>query len=202
MGWWNSLDNDNKLIFAIIIAGALLMVVVIFIILCIVCRRKRVEDKCKYQLFIFPAPSYSFTYIFSPPSQLFYHLQNFCVHHFRALICMKIFILSDRLQKNWKDAFLKIYMRAVLSVDIFSRRAHTSQKFLEFYMCDSRPSQYITNRFLFSMLLVNVCMRRTTRGVCSFCVRLLSLINKLISSLTPECQNTRLKVMPCDICYN
>ncbi|CAB3363001.1 Hypothetical predicted protein [Cloeon dipterum] len=44
-GWWASLDNDHKLIFASIITGALLMVTVIFIILCIVCRRKRVEDK-------------------------------------------------------------------------------------------------------------------------------------------------------------
>ncbi|XP_059487903.1 uncharacterized protein LOC132203822 isoform X4 [Neocloeon triangulifer] len=44
-GWWASLDNDHKLIFASIITGALLMVIVIFIILCIVCRRKRVEDK-------------------------------------------------------------------------------------------------------------------------------------------------------------
>ncbi|XP_059487909.1 uncharacterized protein LOC132203822 isoform X10 [Neocloeon triangulifer] len=48
-GWWASLDNDHKLIFASIITGALLMVIVIFIILCIVCRRKRVEDKCPNQ---------------------------------------------------------------------------------------------------------------------------------------------------------
>lgn len=174
MGWWNSLDNDNKLIFAIIIAGALLMVVVIFIILCIVCRRKRVEDKCKYQPFIFHAPSF-----------IYFR------HHLSSFITCKILCPSfpcSHLHENYhfvrpvankklKRCIPYIYACGAFCWYILKARTHVTKVSRIFYMCDSRPSQYITNRFLFSMLLVNVCMRRTYRGVCSFCVRLLSLTN-------------------------